>query len=314
MQPWIGYQDPSRGMRFLPRAQGQRPNLARCATDPLLRWALSHQPAELAFQIDHQLQNPEITQTLLDSQVAEVAVRCELVISNLTHWPRDILNALFQADPSLDRSFLAKWSFDLDQIPLEIRSRLQEQTGFAARQDWETAAVHANQVCRIAPELAWGWEIAGYAAERRGDLQAAIAAYHQAVNCSVFTDQSVRLDTHWASHQAAKFSVARLIQLCPEQVAASTYLRLVSQADGRQRRREATAWWMEQAESCARDNKHGEAHSCYVAAAWDLGAEPISFYAELLDRITDSAERAGQGARAEVARTHRRCLRERYGV
>jgi hypothetical protein len=50
-----------------------------------------------------------------------------------------------------------------------------------------------------------------------------------------------------------------------------------------------------------------------MAAAWDVGAGPISVFAELLERIASSAERSGQSSRAELARTHRRCLQDRYG-
>ena len=55
-------------------------------------------------------------------------------------------------------------------------------------------------------------------------------------------------------------------------------------------------------------------YRCYMAAGWDIGAEPITAYGDLLDRIAEVALRCGQRARAEVASTHRRCLRQRYGI
>ncbi len=307
---------PGAARRHAVPAENPRPvvDAAQRRQDPLLQWARSHRPDAVAALFDRQLQGQEIAEAMLESQLAEVAVRCELVISLLTHWPRAILHSLFRDDASLDRSDLAKWSFDLDQMPEPIRHNLQKQTGVAASQDWDAAAVHANRVCEIAPELAWGWEIFGYAAERRGDLSSAIAAYRRASTCSVFTDQSIRLDTHWMASESAKFSVARLKQLRPDEVATSTYFQILCQPDAGQRRRQATAYWTEQAGQMAGNNDPCQTHRCHVAAAWDLGAEGIQSYASVLDRITESAQDAGQEGRAEVARTHLLCLRERYGV
>ena len=57
-----------------------------------------------------------------------------------------------------------------------------------------------------------------------------------------------------------------------------------------------------------------EAHECYMAAGWDLGAGPITVYGEILDRVHETATQCGQRARAELAATHRRCLSDRYGI
>ena len=307
---------PGAARRHAVPAENPRPvaDPAQRRLDPLLQWARSHRPDAVAAIFDHQLHGHEIAEAMLEFQLAEVAVRCELVVALLTHWPRGILSALFRDDASLDRADLVKWSFDLDQMPEPIRQRLREQTGVAASQDWEAAAVHADRVSEIAPELAWAWEILGYAAERRGDLASAISAYQRASTCSVFTDQSIRLDTHWMAHASAKFSVARLRQLCPDQVATSSYFQILLQPDGSQRRQQATTYWTKQAWQMAEQNDHQQAHRCHMAAAWDLGAEGISSYASVLDRISESALRAGQSGRAEVARTHRLCLRDRYRV
>jgi hypothetical protein len=45
-----------------------------------------------------------------------------------------------------------------------------------------------------------------------------------------------------------------------------------------------------------------------------VGAESMGVYAELLERISAIAIRLDQPGRAETAMTHRRCLRDRYGV
>jgi hypothetical protein len=221
---------------------------------------------------------------------------------------------LVQDDASLDRSLLTRWSFDLDLIPENIRRRLQQKTGTSVAQDWESAARHSREVCRLAPDLAWAWEISGYAAEKLGDISSAIDSYRRGATCSVFTDQSTRLDTHWTARESAKFSVARLKHHRPDEVQASRYLQILCHPDARQRRVETTAYWSERAQQSSQAKQDREAHRCYVAAAWDLGTEPMSSYASLLSCIAESADASEQYGRAELARTHRRCLRDRYGV
>lgn len=307
---------PGAARRHATPAENPRPHASAASrkSDPLLQWALSHVSPLARTLFDAGFPEGETSELLLRTHIAEVAVRCEKVVSLLTHWPRDLLNALFLQDRSLDRAQLARWSFDLDQIPAGIRNRLVEQAGFVPSQDWEAAAEHALQVSRLAPELAWPWEIAGYAAERKADVGQAVELYRQAARCSVFTDQSIRLDTHWSAPESAKFSVARLKQLAPDQVAESDYYRILCHPDTRQRRRLATEYWDEQAACLLSQQRYREAHGCYVAAAWDLGAEPISRYAGLLESIQESAGLSDQPGRAALAATHRRCLRDRYGV
>jgi hypothetical protein len=237
-----------------------------------------------------------------------------MAVSLLTHWSREELRPLVQDDASLDRSLLARWSFDLDLIPETIRQRLQQTTGMSAVQDWESAAMHSQEVCRRAPDLAWAWEISGYAAEKLGDVSSAVDAYRRGATCSVFTDQSTRLDTHWTTRESAKFSVARLKYHRPDEVQSSRYFRILCHPDARQRRVETTAYWSERAQQFSQAKEDRQAHRCYVAAAWDLGTEPLSTYASLLSCIAESADASEQFGRAELARTHRRCLRDRYGV
>jgi hypothetical protein len=282
--------------------------------DPTLRWALEHVPSSVVRVLDASLADKDVANLLLEAKVAEIAVRCELVLSNLMNSTRQTLEPLLRDDPQVSRDCLAEWSFDVDRIPHAKRSALEQRNGapFACMQDWDGASDDALPVTELAPELAWAWDIVGYAAERRGDLQTAKQKYQKAAGCSVFTDQSIRLEMHWTAAQSAKFSVARLLSLCPEDVAASPYLSLLCERDIKRRRRQTMAYWTQQASRRDAAGDFLEAYRCLVAAGWDVGAEPINAYAELLDRIADAADHSHQPARAEVARTHGRCLRDRY--
>jgi tetratricopeptide (TPR) repeat protein len=229
---------------------------------------------------------------------------------------RKTLESFLRDDPNLGRGNLAEWSFDVDRIPQETRASLEQQhrVSLLGMQDWYAAADHASRVTKLAPELAWAWDIVGYAAERRGDIDAAKEAYLQASECSVFTDQSIRLETHWTTDQSAKFSVARLLDLDPDLIAQSPYLSALCDADPKRRRGQGTAYWIQRGSEFDASGDLKEAHRCFTAAGWDVGAESMGVYAELLERISAIAIRLDQPGRAETAMTHRRCLRDRYGV
>ena len=128
------------------------------------------------------------------------------------------------------------------------------------------------------------------------------------------TDQSVRLRTHWAAGDASKFSAARLLNVAPAIVQNSTYLRMLCEGDAEQRRRQATLHWLAESDQATAHGDVGVAHENLVRAGWDLGAEPISTYAEILERIAETALQANREAQAELADTHRACLRSRFGV
>jgi hypothetical protein len=169
-------------------------------------------------------------------------------------------------------------------------------------------------VTKLAPSLAWAWDILGYCCERSGAVDDSIRAYIQGAQTSVFTDQSVRLRTHWTASQSSKFSAARLLNVAPGIVQNSNYLRMLCEGTPDQRRRQAALHWLAESDQATANGDVGIAHENLVRAGWDLGAEPIAAYAEILPRISETAVQAGRTAQAELADTHVACLRVRFGV
>jgi hypothetical protein len=309
---------PGPSRRHAAPAENPRPTVVKHdpTDDPILSWALEHLPTSVAASLDSSLSDEEIANLLLEDNVAEIAVRCELIVSGLMQLTRKTLESFLRDDPNLGRGNLAEWSFDVDRIPQETRASLEQQhrVSLLGMQDWYAAADHASRVTKLAPELAWAWDIVGYAAERRGDIDAAKEAYLQASECSVFTDQSIRLETHWTTDQSAKFSVARLLDLDSDLIAQSPYLSALCDANPERRRGQGTAYWIHRGSEFDASGDLKEAHRCFTAAGWDVGAESMGVYAELIERISAIAIRLDQPGRAETAMTHRRCLRDRYGV
>ncbi len=293
-----------------PTPQGNQDN-------ELLQWALGHVPDRLARDLNSDLDEQQTADALLAAGVAEVAVHCELLLKALCFADVDTLTrALGKGAAGIRREQLIEWAFDTSRIPESCQQQMEagENAFTIPEQDWDLASRHARAVTDLAPELAWAWEIMGYNAERNGHLQEAVAAYQKAACCSVFTDQSVRMNTHWASDDSSKFCVGRIQHLSEATIADSEYLSVLSSAEYSLRRSVATQYWMEKAASHLAASEIEAAHRSYMAAGWDLGAGPISAYGDIIDRVCETASNCGQHGRAAVAATHRRCLQERYGI
>ena len=296
----------------VPRSSGQGNR-----DDELLKWAFGHMPEELVESLSVAHDPQQVATSLLNAQVAEVAIHCELILKSLC--PADVESlqtAMGRQAEAIGRTQLTEWAFDISRIPEKYRQQIAsgEHGVTLVDQDWESAAVHAKAVTILAPQLAWGWEILGYCEERVGHTDLAIQAYSKAACCSVFTDQSVRMNTHWATDDASKFSIERMRHLDNNTIEKSDYLLTVSNAENADRRMQVTEYWKKKAATCLKANEVAEACECYMAAGWDLGAGPITVYGEILERVHQTAAQCGQKARAELAATHRRCLSDRYGI
>ncbi|HBV63905.1 MAG TPA: hypothetical protein DEF45_12875 [Rhodopirellula sp.] len=285
--------------------------------DGLLNWAFGHMADGLADSLNNARDSEQVAACLLDAQVSEVAIHCELILKALCHTDVESLQLAIGLDAeSLSRNQLTEWVFDHSRIPDEYRQKIfSSKHGMElGEQNWSSAASHARAVTLLAPHLAWGWEIVGYCEERSGHTDLAIDAYDKAARCSVFTDQSVRLNTHWATDHASKFSIERMCQLDEVTIEKSEYLSTVSKAGNADRRSAVTDYWKQRAVMHLEAGEIADAYECYMAAGWDLGAGPITVYGEILERVHETATQCGQSARAELAATHRRCLRDRYGI
>lgn len=285
--------------------------------DELLDWAFGHMPEGLAESLDAARDPQQVTEHLLNAKVAEVAIHCELVLKSLCYPDVESLKlAIGQEAEGIERKQLTEWAFDISRVPVNHRQQIEsgDHDLKLVEQDWKSAAGHAQAVTNLAPEIAWGWEILGYCEERIGHTDQAIHAYSKAALCSVFTDQSVRMNTHWATDDASKFSIERIRQLDETALEKSDYMLTVSEATIAERRAVVTEYWKKRAVAHLAADEITVACECYIAAGWDLGAGPITVYGEILERVHETASQCGQRARAELAATHRRCLRDRYGI
>ncbi len=92
------------------------------------------------------------------------------------------------------------------------------------------------------------------------------------------------------------------------------YLQLLWNEPAPRTRSAVRDFWLTRARRLLADESFGESYHCYMLAGWDLGAERMSDYVEILDGLHHSAQRAGWSARAELAATHAECLKRRRGA
>jgi hypothetical protein len=252
----------------------------------------------------------------LELGISHAAVTCEQIELALQGQRAEL------ADPAIAAHFglnsfpeFTSWLFDSDLIApaaqSELRARFPRVT---LEQDWDSAARLAAKQWQQRRDLSWPANILGWSAERRGDLDTALAVYFSARHTSAFTDQSVRLRSHWHPERYGKFAVARLHQwherLAPEQ-ANDPYLQILWHEPAARTRTAIREFWLQRAADAMQQHDFPTAYTGYMQAGWDLGAERLSDYREILDGLVASAQAAGWNARAQVAAAHRECLAQR---
>ncbi|TWT79826.1 hypothetical protein CA13_12330 [Planctomycetes bacterium CA13] len=286
--------------------------------DPLVRWAFEHQAEPVRRLLDEAPNDESLAKTLLSHQVAEIAVRCELIHAAMDQPWAEKIDKKIASEMGFAWNQIVEWMFDGKRMPKQAREKIQKQLKlpdiFFKKQDWETIMAH-SQMCReLAPELTWPWDLVGYGHERQGNEHDAITYYQQGAMRSTFTDQSVRMHTHWTQMNAAKFSVARMEKLDSDFIKRSPYLSLLRCGESNHSHQGVFDYWVNQAKQAERSNEAAKSIECLMQAGWDLGIDSIDQYGPLIDEIVEATKFANQTARSTLAKTHRNCLADRYGI
>ena len=92
------------------------------------------------------------------------------------------------------------------------------------------------------------------------------------------------------------------------------YLELLCCQPPSERRQAVTEYWIREADRAAARADFATATDLAMKAGWDLGAEPMPLFGDLLGEIESYARQAGRETQAAIAKTHRDCFRSRYGV
>lgn len=282
---------------------------------PLVEWALTRMPVGVASVLDIEAPPELVASELARHQISVDAVKCDAVLAALDS---DLRVRFRSADAkalgvSWDRD-VAKWMFDTDTIPSLMRSQLVEIIGqngdvrFA--QDWGTVEKLCRELSDQRSDLGWIHDCLGWSAQRRGDHETAGLHYAKSAVTSVFTDQAVRFKTHFDSDHAAKFSIARLIEIGQADRLENRYVTALTQVDQPNWREGVVEYWLDKA--AAHHDSAAARYDLLYRAGWDVGCESMQRYRDVLLMLADAARDAQQVARAEVAATHAACIEDRY--
>lgn len=312
------------------------------------QWVTERLPELSAIDWHAGQDSHRLASDLLSQGVCEIPIRCQLVIDALSSALSGRLTPKMAHDAGLTWNDWMQWCFDLRTMPGEISARLQHALGISAsdfdphQQRWDEVERHAAAVCQRSPDLAWGHDLLGYAQWTRGDKAGAVQAFSSAIRCSVFTDQSVRLRTHWATATdgIAKFSARFLTQehfssdsdrasdvdglpehnvhdrlgRLPASIDRERLLKYLSPTPGEDTtlvRQRYSQMLVDEATAAA--SPATSARLLY-AAGWDLGAEPMRRYGELLDGYIAACQAAGWPSHERLANVHRDGLKSRYNL
>lgn len=267
--------------------------------------------AELAAQAGR-----ELLKQLAARDIAEVAARRDLCVSALgSRFRRESNPRLAGALGVPWEPDFVRWQFDAALVPLVEQQRLEqhfdEPFATLAAQQWEAAEREALYVARKRQDLGWALEIAGWAAERRGDVATAIGLYDAGLMAPVFSDEAVRFRTQWFPPGYGKFAAYRLSELKPywsAAVAENAYLQLYLENDASTLRQRVSDYWLALADAAQARQNYRETYQLLYRAGWDLGLAALEDYGPLLERMAAVAEQAGSAALAQLARAHRRSL------
>lgn len=211
-----------------------------------------------------------------------------------------------------------RWLFDANQIPNNVLHQIQEilhTLGLPPAQPFAQNWVEAERLARCLLErrndLAWAVDIAGWAAQRRGDLAAACEIYFNGRFASAFSNQSIRMRSHGCVPQFGKVAIAEMWKLS-EHLSDSQlfdgYLRTIWQTPARALQREVQEFWMRNGREAMNAGSFAIAYASFYRAGWDIGAQRMTDYSDIFAGLIESSQAAGWTARANVAQTHMACL------
>ncbi|GAB5404512.1 MAG: SMI1/KNR4 family protein [Aureliella sp.] len=238
-------------------------------------------------------------QLLHDHNVAFEATACDQIEHFIASYFSQFASPKYASECGLN------WSTDFVRLLFDYRSsppdsRAAFESAFSSRatqaienQDWPRAGMIAQNVLSRRSNLGWARDVAGWNLQRQGNHESAIKIYRDGLNASTFSDQSVRLRTHWISSATSNFAAAQLEVLSPAQNEMTDHQRPITYAA-----------WIEKAQSLLADGKHAEAYDAFFQAGWGVGYGSVDECISLLRSLVKCAQSAGWDARAAAAAAH----------
>ncbi len=257
---------------------------------------------------------------LREQHWASDAVACDLIEQTLQSGLTQLANPKIAKHLEMNWTpDYVRWLFDVADVPVEERTKMAALLGFALEdwpvQNWKIAGDLAREVLQRRGDLGWAFNIAGWAQQRAGNQIEAASIYFQGRHASAFSDQAVRLRTHWCESRFGKFTVTQLeslYELLAKADQADSYLATVWQTPEKLRLNLIQEFWLQEGRKHLAADNPERAYENFYRAGWDFGVQRLSEYSRILELLVQSASAAGWTGRATVAQTHLACLRSRH--
>jgi len=239
-------------------------------------------------------------QCLRQQRWASDAVACDLIQLAVQQSVTSLADASISQQLAMEWTpDYVRWLFDVSRVPEEARrtilSLLNQQSSDWPQQNWELAEAMAQEVLSRRHDLGWAVNMGGWCRQRVGDVQGAIAIYYAGRFASAFSDQAVRMRTHWSDGRFGKFTVAQLHELAPHLSAVQrddAYLTAVAQATPHRRMWAVREHWLRHAQQLLASDLPADAYTCFYRAGWDMGLERLADYQPVLEGLKISAQAA----------------------
>lgn len=283
---------------------------------PIKQWALDQ--VQRASGSPLQWHDPlagdrhSVLRNLLDANLCEVAVRQEFCLDALTcelcrragqHPLGPIAEQL-----GVPWSTFWGWISHTSTMPTDMRDRLAAVLGEPVdpllEQDWERAAVEADKVRLIRPDIGWPYVVLGESCEHIGNVADAVSRYADGLEVLGTTfgfggfiskerllDRLRILRDHWPDVLATQGYVAAAL----DGNAASSLSARVRD------------YWMHRAEEAEAAGDPARAYRHYFAAGWDLLV--YDDMEQVLAGLVRTSEAAGFDSLHLIARHHLACLK-----
>jgi len=291
-------------------APGGQAEMSR-ALDWALQW-IERRDQLGAFWLESERGNLDPLNELAKADICHVSAQRDRILRHLESPLKS------QSDPRVADAIGAPWEpdfvswlFDTALIPDRRKEHLRRHFDLSVseltQQDWDGAEKEALKVTDVRSDLGWAFDVAGWASERRGDVDRAIDLYYQGVNASAFADDSIRFRTHWFTEGFGKFAAARLYEVrdrLPPETRDDPYLSLLWQNDPESLRSRLRDYWVEQAESAEQAGDFARAYRYFYNAGWDCGLHFVKSYESVLTGLARTAAAAGFPALESLAKVH----------
>jgi hypothetical protein len=178
-------------------------------------------------------------------------------------------------------------------------------------QEWSEIEWLCEKIIRMRSDIGWSFALHGMSCEFRFAHERAQSSWFQGRFASAFSDQSVRLQLHHFEKHYKKCCIAQLVSKpsqLPDKIRNDGYLEQFTSSDANCLNSTIQNFWRQQGCEAMNQERFAEAYQAFYRSGWDLGAEKLMAFHQILTDMREAAAQAGWVARSRVIQSYLECL------